>query len=904
MSRWHALEPGAAADRLGVDPLIGLSGVVAGERLRSCGPNALAEPPRRSRILLFLEQFRSLLAYVLAGTAVLAAVVGDAKDSIVIVVVLVVNAGIGFVQVNRAERSMDALKRMLVVRARVRRDSHVVEVFAEVLVPGDVVLLEAGDRVPADGRLLTAAGFALDESALTGESAPVDKVSVALDDDDLPVAERANVAFMNTTVARGSAELLVTHTGMRTQIGQIAGILAGTARAETPLQRQLDSLGRRIALLAGVASVVVLVLALLEGDPFSEATLTAVALAVASIPEGLPAVVAVTLAVGARQMARHNAIVKRLASVETLGSTSVICSDKTGTLTLNQMTARALVRGIPFDVEGHGYERAGSITPRAGVETPDLRPALIPAVLCNNSALSDDGIVGDPTEVSLVVLAGKAGIDADAERQRWPRIAEVPFDAAHKFMATFHRDAAANPEVLECVKGAPEALLERCAWVSDEIGMVHRLDDDRRRTLQDDVDALAERGLRVLAIASRVLGGAERLERSTQHELFQLVDELRLEALVGIQDPARPEARDAVASCRTAGIQVKMITGDHPVTAQAIAADLGITGRAVTGDGLNRLSADQLGAEIDEIGVFARVAPEHKVRIVKALQLRGHIVAMTGDGVNDAAALKTADIGVAMGITGTEVTKEAGEMILADDNFATIVTAVKSGRTIYDNILKFVRFQLSTNVGAILTIIGARLVGLPTPFTPIQMLWVNLIMDGPPAIALGVDPPAPDVLLHPPRPASDRILTPRRLVRLSTIGLVMATGTLIVFARARQHDLVAAGTMAFTTFVILQLFNAINARSVHASAFGRHTFTNWRLWAALGTVAMMQVAAVQIPALQEIFDTTALSPAQWSECLLVATSVLLVDESRKMLTRTRARSAHSGAGPGETSTTT
>lgn len=892
-TRWYAVDGGEAAARLGVDPGRGLSADAVEERAAEFGPNALEEAARRVRLLVFLDQFRSLLSYVLMAAAVLAALVGDVKDPIVISAVLVINAVIGFVQVNRAERSMDALKRLLIARSRVRRDGHVLEIDARDLVPGDVVLLEAGDRVPADGRLIITASLAVDESVLTGESVPVDKISEPLGDEELPVAEHVNFAFMNTTITRGSAELLVIRTGMRTEIGRIAGMLASAVRAATPLQRQLDSLGRRIAALAGVASFAVFALAL-RGSGFSDAALTAVALAVASIPEGLPAVVAVTLAVGARRMARRNAIVKRLASVETLGATSVICSDKTGTLTFNQMTVRALWRGRLFQVEGHGYEPVGTVTAAEGGDVPDLRPALVTAVLCNNSALADDdGIVGDPTEAALVVLAAKADIDAEVERGRCPRIAEIPFDSAYKFMATFHRHPDHPGHLLVCVKGAPEVLLDRCGWFADSVDGEQPLDDARRRELERDIEALAARGLRVLAIASRTVDDADTMELTLEHERFGLVHDLRLEALVGILDPARPEAAEAIARCRGAGIQVKMITGDHAATARSIAAELGIPGRVITGRELDELGVDALSDEIDGLGVFARVTPEHKVRIVEALQRRQNIVAMTGDGVNDAAALKTADIGVAMGVAGTEVTKEAGEMVLADDNFATIVVAIEIGRTIYDNILKFVRFQLSTNIGAILTILGALLVGLPAPFTPIQMLWVNLIMDGPPAIALGLDPPAPGVLSRPPRRMSEHILTRSRLVRLTFLGVVMAAGTLLVFAGARRSDLGSevAGTMAFTTFVLFQLFNALNARSEHASVFRRHTLTNGRLWSALAAVAVLQIAVVHLSVFGTVVDTVPLNATEWAVCGAVAATILIVDELRKVVTRALDRGA-------------
>ncbi len=893
-TRWYAVDGGQALARLGVDPGRGLSADAVEERAAEYGPNALEETARRARLLVFLDQFRSLLSYVLIAAAVLAAVVGDVKDPIVISAVLVINAVIGFVQVNRAERSMDALKRLLIARSRVRRDGHMVEIDARDLVPGDVVLLEAGDRVPADGRLIITASLAVDESVLTGESVPVDKISEPLGDEELPVAEHVNLAFMNTTITRGSAELLVVRTGMRTEIGRIAGMLASAVRAATPLQRQLDSLGRRIAALAGVASVAVFALALRDGSGFSDAALTAVALAVASIPEGLPAVVAVTLAVGARRMARRNAIVKRLASVETLGATSVICSDKTGTLTFNQMTVRALWRGRLFQVEGHGYEPVGTVTAAEGGDVPDLRPALVAAVLCNNSVLADDGgIVGDPTEAALVVLAAKVDIDAEIERGRCPRIAEIPFGSAYKFMATFHRHLDHPGRLLVCVKGAPEVLLDRCGRFADSVDGEQPIDDAGHRELERDIEALAARGLRVLAIASRTVDDTDTMELALEHERFGLVRDLRLEALVGILDPARPEAAEAIARCRGAGIQVKMITGDHAATARSIAAELGIPGRVITGRELDELSVDALGDEIDGLGVFARVGPEHKVRIVEALQQRQNIVAMTGDGVNDAAALKTADIGVAMGVAGTEVTKEAGEMVLADDNFATIVVAIEIGRTIYDNILKFVRFQLSTNIGAILTILGALLVGLPTPFTPIQMLWVNLIMDGPPAIALGLDPSAPGVLNRPPRRMSVPILTRSRLSSLALLGVVMATGTLFVFAGARRGDLGSevAGTMAFTTFVLFQLFNALNARSEHASVFRRHTLTNGRLWSALAAVAVLQIAVVHLSVFGSVIDTVPLNATEWAVCGAVAATILIVDELRKAATRAHARRA-------------
>ncbi len=892
-TRWHALSADEVAARLDVEPTRGLDRSEIERRRGEVGPNAIASARRRSPVLIFLDQFRSLLTYVLIGAAVLAAVVGDVKDPIVIGGVLLVNAVIGFVQTYRAERSIDALQRMLVIRVRVRRAGLVEEVDSESLVPGDIVQLLAGDRVPADGRLLVTANLAVDESALTGESAPVEKGSDALPDLALPVADRENLAFMNTSVARGRGEMVVTQTGMRTAVGRLAVMLSDVAPHPTPLQRQLDGVGRRLALLAGLASLAVFGLALGAGDDWNDALLTSVALAVAAIPEGLPAVVAVTLAVGAHRMAKQHSIVKRLASVETLGCTTVICTDKTGTLTLNAMTARVVMFAEHlFEVEGNGYEPAGSITDPDGGDVPPLEQALLPVVLCSNSRVVDSAVVGDPTEAALLVLAGKGGVDIEDARRRWPRIAEVPFDARHKLMATFHRPAdSADDAVFVAVKGAPESVLPRCHTVASRDGMTP-MEGATRSLIESTLDGLARRGLRVIAVASRRLSDPTTAAAFADDVAFDMLEGLTLELLVGILDPPRPEVSEAIRRCRDAGVQVKMITGDHRATASAIAAQVGIDGDVLTGAELDDLSVDGLARRIDATGVFARVAPEHKVQIVSALQHSGQVVAMTGDGVNDAPALKHADIGVAMGITGTDVTKEAAEMVLADDNFATIVGAVRSGRTIYDNILKFVRFQLSTNIGAILTILGARLIGLPTPFTPVQVLWVNLIMDGPPALALGLDPPEADVMERPPRTPGEAVLPRARVARLAMLGLVMAIGTLGVFAwaDARYRGNVAV-TMAFTTFVLFQVANAFNQRSETVTAFTRRSFRNWRLWTALAIVVALQVAADFGP-LASLFDTAPLSVGEWLLCAAVATSVLVAEEIRKAL-RLGARDAPS-----------
>jgi Ca2+-transporting ATPase len=885
--RYRATAADVAAE-LGVDPALGLSSDEVARRLAEFGPNRLAEPAARPPWLRFVDQFRSGIVYILIGAAVLAAVVGDLKDPIVISVVLVINAVLGFIQEGKAETAMAALRQMLVTRVKVRRDGRVSEVLADDLVPGDVVLLEAGDRVPADGRLLVAAAAAADESALTGESVPVDKQVEPLERDELALGDRTNLVYMNTTLVRGRAEFVVTETGMRTEMGRVAELLTEADPGPTPLQRQLDTLGKRLAVIAIAAVTAVFLLQLVQGEALAEAALGAVALAVAAIPEGLPAVVTVTLAIGVSQMAKRNAIVKRLHSVETLGSTTVICSDKTGTLTLNQMTARAIVVGNDaMTISGEGYRPDGVFTPVEGATVPDLPRALLPAVLANDAVVRDGVLVGDPTEGALVVAAQKAGIDVDTERERLPRLGEVPFDSATKFMATFHRGHGPD-EVVVFVKGAPDVLMDRAvAYVDPDHDGLLPLDARARAELEAANDRLASEGLRVLAVASRTVRAEEVLgPDGTVADPEAWIGELVIEALIGILDPPRAEAADAIAVCRSAGIDVKMITGDHAATAGAIAAALGIRGQVVTGDELTAMTDEELAARIDGIGVCARVSPEHKVRVVRALKANGHVVAMTGDGVNDAAALRSADIGVAMGITGTEVTKEAGDMVLTDDNFATIVGAVERGRTIYDNIVKFVRFQLTTNLGAIGTILTASLLGLPVPFTPIQVLWVNIIADGPPALSLGVDPPDRDIMARPPRPTDEAILGVRRIGRLLFFAAVMTAGTLGLYVYAeREWGEAVALTMAFNAFVFFQMFNVFNARSEHRSVFGRYVFSNPKLLAAVAVVAVLQLMAVKWGPMQAIFDTETLTMSQWAMSVAVASAVLWAEELRKFVVR-------------------
>jgi Ca2+-transporting ATPase len=886
---WHTLTSDDACARQGVDARLGLSAEEVERRLARTGPNRLAEKPARSAWLRFSDQFKSTLILILIAAAALAYAVGDLKDAVVILVVVVLNAVLGFYQESRAEQSLAALKEMLATKARVRRGGHPAEIDAQALVPGDIVLLEAGDRVPADGRLVEAHNIEIDESALTGESHTVGKHVQKIADAAAPLAERSNMVFMNTVVTRGRAELLVAATGGATEMGRIAHLMQQAPQEPTPLQRQLDRLGKRLALIAGIVVAVIFALALYQNQTLAKAALTAITLAVAAIPEGLPAVVTVTLALGMRRMAGKRAIVKRLAAVETLGCTTVICSDKTGTLTMNQMTARSfLFAGQRHQVSGEGYSADGEIAPEAQggsasapAKDADLHDMLLPAALCNDSRIRDGQLVGDPTEGALAALAAKGGVDARAAAEHLPRIAEIPFDSANKFMATFHHDGA---RVRLFVKGAPDLLLTRCTAVSAG-GSAQALDQAGRTTLVNEIEAMAARGLRVLAVASSTLAAQD---FDPTGDLMVHVSELTLQGLIGIMDPPRPQAREAIALCRTAGIQVKMITGDHRVTAAAVARELGLVGEALEGRELDRMDDAELTRCIEKVVVFARVAPEHKVRIVQLLKSLGHVVAMTGDGVNDAPALKSADIGVAMGITGTAVSKEAGSMVLTDDNFATIVGAVEEGRTIYDNIVKFVRFQFATNIGALGTVLLASLLGWPVPFNPIQILWVNMIMDGPPAMALALEPARDRLMRDPPRSQDADIMPWRRIGKLAAFGLTMTVGTLSVIWFAMQSGEPArAPTLGFTTFVLFQFFNVFNARAESGSVFDRHFFANRMLWLALVAVLGLQVVVVHWPPAQLIFETTDLSLADWLLATTVASTVLLLEEALKLAARLR-----------------
>ncbi len=884
---WYRVTRDEACEALHVDLAKGLTNDEVLLRRQKYGPNALAEEAKEPAWRAFLRQYRDLMQLVLVGAALVSIIaLSDVSTGLVILALTVFNAWMGLHQEGKAAESVAALKQMLIMTARVRRDNATIEVPAEELVPGDIALFEAGDKVPADGRILVAASLEIEEAALTGESTPSAKGTHAVSGTDVPLGDRTDMAYMNTQVTRGRGEMIVTATGMSTEVGRISGMLSGVEQEKTPLTKQLDQLTVLITTMAGVALVAIVALGLARGDDFDVLFLTGISLAIAAIPTGLPAVVTMLLSMGTRDLAEKGAIVKRLKSVETLGSTSAICSDKTGTLTLNQMTARQLVlAGRRYSIDGEGYSTTGNILRVAGESDVDLEPLMLPMALANDAVIRDGECIGDPTEGALVVLAAKGGIDVEETRHTYPRVAEVPFDTEYKLMATFHEIEDGGRTIVRAyVKGAPDVILARSSSCLAVDGSATPVDDARERVLAEN-DRLAAEGLRVLAIARRDF---DRDTFDPHGDALALVTDLELLALVGIVDPARREAKDAIALCHDAGIRVRMITGDHAVTAAAIAAQLGIEGRALTGAEFAAMPDDQLSAELDGIGVVARVAPEDKVRLVSLLKAQGNIVAMTGDGVNDAPALTRADIGVAMGITGTEVTKDAAEMILTDDNFATIVTAVEGGRGLYDNLMKYIRFQMVVLIGFILTFLGAAIfvVADGTPLLPLQILWINFAIDVVLAVGLGFDAPTPGLMKRKPRSPDAPVIAKFLGARLAFAGLLIGAGTLAVVAYGEhRYGLAVATTMGLTTASLLHVIAAFEWRDPEQSIFTRDTFANGRFTLLTGIAIGLAFIATTLPGLQRILDTADLRGPQWRVCLITAGIYLVLAEVGKAALR-------------------
>ncbi len=887
---WHAVSADALALELRTHPEAGLGADEAVRRQQSEGFNDLPEAPPPSLVKLFLSQFTSVIVWVLIGAAVIAGLLEDWLDAAAILAIVLLNGVLGFVQEFRAERSLAALRKMSVATARVFRDGVFRSIPARELVLGDLIVLEAGDRVPADARLIYATNFQTQEASLTGESTPIQKHANPIAGSDIPLAERKNVAFMGTVVVSGKARAFVMATALHTELGRIAEMIQKATeaeRTETPLQRRLQQFGYTLLWLALAVVAVVFVLGYLRGEPAILMLLTAVSLAVAAVPEGLPAVVTITLALGVTRMARRHALIRRLPAVETLGSATVICSDKTGTLTKNEMTVTRLFSGDRvFEVMGDGYEPVGEIVETVKVEAkakdvqellamtrpqPEpssrgaVRELLTAAVLCNGATLrQEEGawrILGDPTEGALLVAAAKAALTVQTLGSANHFLGEVPFDSERKMMTIVWRTSEGP---VAYVKGAPDVLLRHCTHRLIMDGKEELLTESIRAAILDANASFAHQALRVLAMARR------RLDREPDDYRAQaLEDQLVFLGLAAMKDPLRPEAKAAVKACHDAGIRTVMITGDHKDTATAIAEELRGDKepiQSLSGTELDRVSDDELVRTVEDVAVYARVSAEHKLRIVKAWKARGAIVAMTGDGVNDAPAVKAADIGVAMGITGTDVTKEAADMVVTDDNFASIAAAVEEGRGIFDNIRKTIYFLLSCNVSEVLVMLFAALIGLPLPLLPIQILWMNLVTDGFPALALAVDPKSPDLMKQPPRRPEARLLDGSTLLAIGAQGLMLGAISLGAFAYSLyglHQEVDQARTVAFTVMVVAQLVHAFNCRSERLSLFQVGLWTNRPLLLAFSLSLGIQIAVLTVPAAAQVFKIAPLPLEDW-----------------------------------------
>ncbi|MFX3633348.1 MAG: calcium-translocating P-type ATPase, SERCA-type [Candidatus Pristimantibacillus sp.] len=886
--KWHQLGTSELAEALGSSPEQGLSAAEAAERLAQKGRNELSEGKRISPIMLLLNQFKDFMVLVLMGATLISGLLGEYLDAITIVAIIVINAVLGFVQEFRAEKSLYALRELSAPSAKVLRGGEHLEIAAKELVTGDIVLLESGDRIPADIRLLEANSCYAEESALTGESVPVSKQCDAISEAELPLGDQRNIGFMGTMLTRGTAKGVVVRTGMDTEMGKIAGLIQQTESMETPLQHRLEQLGKILIAVAIGLTIMVVIAGILHGQPAYGMFLAGVSLAVAAIPEGLPAIVTIALALGVQRMIKRKAIVRKLPSVETLGCASVICSDKTGTLTQNKMTVTNLwTGGRRLQVTGEGYDPSGSVLEDGNnvdiKHDSSLKRLLQIAAMCNNAILSKVDLPdnkkrkgkeplqqewvlkGDPTEGALVVLSSKLGMSANSLEGLYKREREFPFDSERKRMSVIVSHQGGR---VIYTKGAFDVLMDHCSYVLWD-GKVVPFTATLKKKCADAAEEMAQDALRVLGLAYRDLRSGDRCDTESEAE-----NQLVFVGLTGMIDPPRREAREAIATCRRAGIKTVMITGDHQLTAEAIAGQLGIMPRggiALSGRQLEAMSDEQLDRLVDSVYVYARVSPEHKLRIVKSLQRQGHVVAMTGDGVNDAPAIKASDIGIAMGITGTDVSKEASALVLSDDNFSTIVSAIEEGRSIYENIRKFIRYLLASNVGEILTMFLAMMAGLPLPLVPIQILWVNLVTDGLPAMALGVDQAEKDLMQQKPRAARESIFARRLGWKIISRGILIGVCTLGAFwitlqeAPGSAQHLIKAQTVAFATLVLAQLIHVFDCRSSR-SIFHRNPLQNKYLVLAVLSSLILMLGVVYIEALQPIFKTVPLGLREW--CLV------------------------------------
>ncbi len=883
---WYARSPEETAADLGVSPEVGLSSARAAELLAANGPNALPEEKPKPGWRRFLEEYRSYMQIILVAAAVVSLLIKEWSTAVLLLLLTVLNAVVGMRQEGKAESAMNALKSMMKATARVRRDGTEAEIPAEELVTGDVVLISAGDQVPADGRIIEASVLQIDESALTGESVPAAKSAGTLPGDELGPGDQANIAFMNTPVTHGSGTVIVTATGAGTELGKISGMLSATAREESPLTRELDRLTLWIAAAAGLTMIVMFILGRQRGQAWDALFVSAVSLAIAAIPEALPTVTQTILSIGGVDLAKRNAIVKDLPSVETLGFTSAINSDKTGTLTMNQMTAVEVVSPTDrYTISGIGYGLEGKVHHAAG-RASGIEDAILPYVVASDARLVDGKVVGDPTEGALLVLGHKAGLDIDGTRERLPRLATLPFDPSYKLMATFHsaRDAAGRPVVRCFVKGAAPAVMALAATALSG-GTSITWDAELSGQHQAHMERMEGEGRRVMAGATRDLdpdgfdpGG----------DLLGYVTGLQVTSLVAMVDPPRDESRAAVANAQAAHIRVRMVTGDDVITGAAIARQVGIDGEAILGADFAALPEPERLARIDGIGVLGRVAPEHKVLLADTLKKKGHVVAMTGDGVNDAPAIKAADIGIAMG-TGTEVAKNAGRMILSDDNFATIVFAVEQGRKIYDNLTKYIRFVLVLLVVFVLTFLGATLFNIASgePFTPAQVLWIHFIVNAPFGFALGFDKESPGLMARTPRPRGESVLTRAVMITVGLAGLAVTIG-LLCMIEVGQHlfgSIAIGQSIAFTSFALCLIVAALECRSETGTVLTTASFDSKQMnWAMLGEF-VLAVLVTQMDVFRRLLGTTELNLRQFAWALIPAIALLALWELGKLLAR-------------------
>ena len=926
---WYLQTSDATLAALTSDQVRGLAQAEVERRLAQYGPNELVEKGIKSPWRILLEQLSDAMVIVLIVAAIISGFIGEIQDTIVIIAIIILNAALGVSQEYRAERAIAELKKLAVPNVRVRRDGKLQEVSARALVPGDIIQLEAGNVAPADARLIEVNGLKVEEAALTGESEAVEKITDAItaaDANAVALGDRKNMVFMGTTVSYGRGVAVVAATGMATELGNIANLLQAVKQEQTPLQARLARLGKNLAWVALVIIGVVFIVglttsaevraiwrdgsnvwsSLFQSKVVQELFLTAISMAVAAVPEGLPAMVTIALALGSRRMLQRHALIRKLPAVETLGSVTTICSDKTGTLTQNLMTVTMLdVAGEQRTVDTleevrPAIAQAEEVIPAAPLAR-SLSILLRGAALCNDTTLSRDEtsgaviLLGDPTETALVRVAGEFGLDKETLEARWPRIAEAPFTSERKCMTTVHRAPkpadSSNSDVfvlpsdyIAFTKGAVDVLLERSTkvWLGEERIPI---DEDLRRRIQQSNESLAQSGQRVLGLAYRLL------DEKPGKDVEALEHELTFIGMIGMMDPPRDEVKAAVARCRSAGIRPIMITGDHPLTALSIAQQLGITDndRCLTGYELSKLDQTQLQQQVREVSVFARVSPEHKLNIVDALQAQGHVVAMTGDGVNDAPALKRADIGVAMGITGTDVSKEAADMVLLDDNFATIVAAVEEGRTIYDNIRKFIRYILSSNAGELFVMLVAPFLGMPLPLIPIQILWINLVTDGVPGLALAVEKAEHGIMARKPVPSNEGILSRGLGMDILWVGSLMGIVALGVgyWAFLTGVETTVWRTMVFTTLTMAQMGNALTIRATHDSLWAIGLFSNRLMVVAVVVTFLLQMALIYLPFLQGIFSTVALTPSQLGISLIASLTVLVAAEAVKWVRRRR-----------------